>query len=171
MQFSPTHKPQLLFNPDDTGDLRAHAYEWKTYPITRMMGGPASPASPQKSKHPRAACRVLPLDLRMEVNGVGGGLFDFSPGWRIKGLLTKRINLGGRQGPVDSLGAPETSILSPPTFSAKDIQESNLAKGQVQQLPDPHMPCLTALTVPSHPNMSLSRASLTQMSSTWLLPW
>ena len=89
--------------------------------------------------------------------GGGGGVSSISPpSVEDKRSFNKENNLGGRQGPVDSLGAPETSILSPPTCTAKDIQESNLAKGQVQQLPDPRMPCLTALTVSSHPNMSLS---------------
>lgn len=125
----------------------------------------------RKVSLPGQPARSFHLTWEWRWMGLGGVSLISPPRVEDKRSFNKENKLGGGQGPVDSLGAPETSIFSPPTFSAKDIQESNLAKGQVQQLPDPHMPCLTALTVPSHPNISLSRASLTQMSSTWLPPW
>lgn len=102
------------------------------------MGLHGQLAHPQRSKQPRVAYLVLPSNLRMEVNG--GYLFDLFPKVEDKRSFNKENNLGERQGPVDSPGHPGVSYGQGPGPAAPDL----------------HVPCLTALTPASHPNLSLA---------------
>ena len=156
MHFSPIHKSRLLFNPCDSGDFRAQnrrsiqSEGW-------WVGLHGQLAHPQRSKQPRVAYLVLPSDLRMEVNG--GYLFDLFPKVEDKRSFNKENNLGERQGPVDSPGHPGVSYGQGPGPAAPDL----------------HVPCLTALTPASHPNLSLAWASWTpnafHLVATLMRPW